>query len=335
MNYIEELRLFNSTNYFDVKDRKCQNTDIEDKKISDTKRSTNCSTGTDTENKFHSGEEIEKQEYHILNQGKCFNPNLIPDSKDSQNDPDALHDDNEKKIENLEANKTKKGKIISPSNQTYQIIEVKDRPEKKLKTSIFDIKKNTSINLESSHSLLVKDNLRIKVIRASMNSIFNYLNNRCKRFGLKLNKVNVINLFGNIRKQRWFVKRKLKYMFASNHDNKRIIIKMIKKDLVFRKLVELKFGDYYNNYFMINNRYLPINAINEIYLAKFESLGKYLEKESKKKKNDLTEEKNEKYLKELIVTGLSVIYEINGEGYYNQRCLKPKFKTKICFIRYN
>jgi hypothetical protein len=32
------------------------------------------------------------------------------------------------------------------------------------------------------------------------------------------------------------VKRKIKYIFASKHANKEVIIKMIKKDKVFRKL---------------------------------------------------------------------------------------------------
>jgi hypothetical protein len=170
----------------------------------------------------------------------------------------------------------------------------------------------------------------------AVNSMFELLKYRCERKELLLNEVNVAKLFGNIRKQKWFVKRKIKFIFASNHDNKKIITKMIKKDLVFRKLVNLKFEDFYRNHFIINYKFLPKNKRTLLFLSHLETFKEYLEneKEKEKEKNEFSEEESKKYLDELKATGNSLIYEINGGGYYQSRCNRRKIRTKICFIRY-
>ena len=323
MNTTGDKRFFETREYTKDHTRNCEKTDSsDDKRKPDKKMLTKNSTKGDTEDKSDNREETERQESINLNQRMPIEEELIPDSNASQNNGDAI--DNENQFINLSGNKTRKKKANSPDSQTHETTKTKDKSRK-----IFKV-----VYVCEKHDRLAKDNLIIKVCRMGMNSIYKLLKQRCERKRFKLEKVNPIKLFGNILKQRWFVKRKLKYIFASNHANKRIIRKMIKKDKIFKKLVELKFGDFYNNYFMINCRYLPIDERTLLYLQHLEPLGKYLEKESKKKSKKYTEEENEQYLKELIITGLNFISDINGEGNYNPRCNRKKIRTKICFIRY-
>ena len=59
-----------------------------------------------------------------------------------------------------------------------------------------------------------------------MKSIFDLLKYRYERKTLVIEEVDPAELFGNIRKQRQFMKKKIKYIFASKHANKEVIIKM-------------------------------------------------------------------------------------------------------------
>ena len=326
-----DKRLYETSEYDKDHTRNCEKTDnSEDKRKPDKKMFTKNSTKEDTEDKSDKREETEQQESNNLKQKMPIVYKLIPKSKASQNNGDAL--DNESQIINLSENKTRKEKANSPESQTHETTKAKNKSRKIFKVVI---KKKKSSKGYEKHDRLSKDNQIIKVCRMGMDSIYKWLKNRCEREGFTLKKVKVRKLFGNILKQRWFVKRKFKYIFASKHANKRVIRKMIKKDLIFKKLVELKFEDFYQKYFMINNRYLPVNERNVIYLQHFESLGKYLDKESEKKPKQYTEEENEEYLKELIITGLCFISDIKGEGYYNPRCIRKKIRRKIFFIRYS
>jgi hypothetical protein len=300
---------------------KTENSD--DKRNPNKKRFTKSSTEADSsENKTDNREETEKQETPNLNQRISIEIEVIPDSNSSQNNGDALH--NENQISNLSENKI----ANSPENQTHETTHTKDKSKK-----IFQVVTNKP---ETKHSRLTKDNLRIKVCRMAGNSMFELLKYRCKRKKLLLKDVNVAKLFGNIRKQKWFVKRKIKFIFASNHANKKIITKMIKKDSIFRKLVNLKFEDFYKNHFMINYKFLPKDKKTLLFLSHFETLEDYLEKEEEKEKEkkEYTEEESKIYLDKLKATGNSLIYEINGGGYYKSRCNRRKIRTKICFIRY-
>jgi hypothetical protein len=215
---------------------KTENSD--DKRKPDKKRFTKSSIEADTENKTDNREETEQKETPSLSQGMAIDPEEIPDPNGSQNNGDAL--DNENQIRNLSGNKVKKKKANSPDSQTHETTKTKDKSKKN-----FEVKHDTSIAPETKHSKSTKDNKIIKVCRWATNSIFKVLKHRCKLNKLALKKVKVVKLFGSIRKQRWFVKRKLKYIFASKHANKRVIKKMIKEDSIFKKLVELKFEDFY------------------------------------------------------------------------------------------
>lgn len=59
---------------------------------------------------------------------------------------------------------------------------------------------------------------------------------------------------------------------------------MIKKDKVFRKLVNLKFEEFYNNYFIINNKFLRKNKGTLMLLSHLNTFKYFLEKEKKKEK---------------------------------------------------
>ena len=304
---------------------KTENSD--DKRKPDKKRFTKSSTEADNENKTDNREETEQKETPSLSQGMAIDPEEIPDPNGSQNNGDAL--DNENQIRNLSGNKVQKKKANSPDSQTHETTKTKDKSKKN-----FEVKHDNSIAPETKHSKSTKDNKIIKVCRWATNSIFKVLKHRCKLNKLALKKVKVVKLFGKIRKQKWFVKRKLKYIFASKHANKRVIKKMIKEDSIFKKLVELKFEDFYLNYFLVDNRYLPLDRKTFMFLAHFETFAKYLEKEEKKETNENKKEENKKYVDELSKTGFSLIYEINGGGYYESRRNRKRIKTKTCFIRY-
>ena len=326
MSRNEDKKFYETPEYNIDQARECEMTENSDDKRKPNKKGfTKSSTEADNENKTDNREETEQQENSNLNQRNTIEVEVIPDSNASQNSGDALN--NENQITNLSGNKAQKKKGKSPENLTHETTHTKDKSKK-----IFKVE----INPKTKHSRLTKDNLRIKACRMAVNSMFELLKYRCERKELLLNEVNVAKLFGNIRKQKWFVKRKIKFIFASNHDNKKIITKMIKKDLVFRKLVNLKFEDFYRNHFIINYKFLPKNKRTLLFLSHLETFKEYLEneKEKEKEKNEFSEEESKKYLDELKATGNSLIYEINGGGYYQSRCNRRKIRTKICFIRY-
>jgi hypothetical protein len=114
-------------------------------KNSEKKKLSENSTGTDSENKSQSKENIENQE----------SSNLITNSEfdSSKNNGDILG--NEIKFDTLLKNKTKKEKENFPDSQIHQINDSKS--ESKI---IF-----TTITPETKHSKFSKDLLRIKIYR--------------------------------------------------------------------------------------------------------------------------------------------------------------------------
>lgn len=327
----EDKKFYETAEYNTDQTRECEKTENSDgKRKQDNKRLTKSSTEADTENKTDNREETERQETPILNQRMSIEVEVIPDSNVSQNNGDVIN--NESQISNLSKNKSQKKKAISPESQTHETTNTKDKPKKIFK--VVYRKNDTSIAPETKHSRLTKDNQRLKVARMGVNSMFILLKHRCEKQGLVLKKVKVKKLFGNINKQKWFVKRKMKYIFASKHANKKVIKIMIKKDSIFKKLVNLTFEDFYINYFLVNNRYLPINKRTVLFLAHLENFIKCLENEFEKNENEFTIEENEEYVDKLMITGTSLIYEINGGGNYDPRCNRKRIKNKICFIKY-
>jgi len=91
---------------------------------------------------------------------------------------------------------------------------------------------------------------------------------------------------------------------------------MMKVDRIFKRFVELKFEDFFNNHFLLNNRYLPLDENTSIFLSHFKSFGKYLKDELDKSKNEIEKRKNIEYIKKLIKTGHTLIDEIKGRGVY-------------------
>ena len=130
-------------------------------KNSEKKKLSENSTGTDSENKSQSKENIENQE----------SSNLITNSEfdSSKNNGDILG--NEIKFDTLLKNKTKKEKENFPDSQIHQIND--SRSESKI---IF-----TTITPETKHSKFSKDLLRIKIYRKSMDTILIYLIHRYKK----------------------------------------------------------------------------------------------------------------------------------------------------------
>jgi len=251
----------------------------EEKRELDKKRLTNCSTGTNTENKSDIKEEAARYESSNANQKMSLDFNPIPDSSDNLNNGDELNNIN--LLNNLSGNRTRNNRENSPNGQIPQT--------KKKSKNIFKTVTINSNTLETKHSRLTKDNQRIKVFRKSVNSMLNCLNYRCKRRGLELNKVKVKKFFGNINKQRWFIRRKIKILFASNPNNRKVIKKMMKVDPIFKRFVELKFEDFYNKYFILKNRYIPYRN-NFMFLSHFETFEKYLD-ELEKETNEIGEKK--------------------------------------------
>lgn len=324
-----DKRFFETQEYYIDKAPECEKTEnSDDKRKQDKNRFTKSSTEADIENKTDNREEMALQEIPNLSQRMDIDPEDIPDTNGGQNNGDAL--DKENQIINLSGNKTQKKKAKSPDSQTHETTKAKDKSKKifKVVTSEHD----TSIAPSEKHTRLTKDNQRIKLVRWATNSVFNILKYRCKMERLVLKSVKVKRLFGNILKQRWFVKRKLKYIFAAKHENKKVIKKMIKRDLIFKKLVEMKFEDFYLNYFLVDNRYLPLNI--DMFLAHSKTFKNYLEKEERKEANKFKEEETKDYIDKLKQTGIDLIDEINGGGCYDPRCIRKKIRTKICSIRY-
>ena len=204
----EDKRLFDNIDYIKDHTRNCQNTEnSDDKRKPDKKTFTKSSTGADTENKTENREETEQQESPNLNQRMTIELEVIPNSNTSQNNGDALP--NENQISNLSENRTQNNKVISTDSQTLEATKTKE------KKKIFGIIKNNRNNDTSNppyqkHGKDKKDNLTIKTFRRAVKSIYDVLYNRCS-YGLKLEEVDVIKLFGKIKKQRWFIKRKIKW----------------------------------------------------------------------------------------------------------------------------
>lgn len=277
MEVDKEARLYEKIDYNIDQAAQCEKTEnSDDKRRTDKKRLTKSSTEADTENKTDNREETEPQETPNFNQRMTIEVEVIPDSNASQNNGDALN--NENQIINLSRNIAQKKKPNSPESQTHETTDTKVKPK-----IIFRVIKG-NIPPEEKHSRLTNDNLKIKTCRMAMKSIFDLLKYRCERENLVIEEVDPAELFGNIHKQRWFVKRKIKYIFASKHANKEVIIKMIKKDKVFRKLVNLKFEEFYNNYFIINNKFLRKNKGTLMLLSHLNTFKYFLEKEKKKEK---------------------------------------------------
>ena len=192
--------------------------------------------------------------------------------------------------------RAQKKKPNSPESQTHETTDTKVKPK-----IIFRVIKG-NIPPEEKHSRLTNDNLKIKTCRMAMKSIFDLLKYRCERENLVIEEVDPAELFGK----------------------------------VFRKLVNLKFEEFYNNYFIINNKFLRKNKGTLMLLSHLNTFKYFLEKEKKKEKEkkEHTEKEIKEYLKKLNETGISFINEINGRGFYQPRCNRKKIRTKICFIRY-
>jgi len=319
----DDKKFYENKKYIEYQDRNCEKTGIsEEKRELDKKRFTNSSTGTNTENKSDIKEETARYESSNTNQKMSLDFNAIPDSRDNLNNGDELNNIN--LLNNLSGNRTRNNRENSPNGQTPQT--------KKKSKNIFGTVTINSNTLETKHSRLTKDNQRIKVCRKSVNSMRNYLNYRCERRGLELKKVKVKELFGNINKQRWFIRRKIKILFVSNPNNRKVIKKMMKVDPIFKRFVELKFEDFYNKYFILKNRYIPYRN-NFMLLSHFETFEKYLEK-LEKETNEIEEKKNKEYVKQLKETGNNLIKEIKEGTDYSSRCNRKRIRSNICFIKY-
>jgi len=173
----DDKKFYENKKYIEYQDRNCEKTGIsEEKRELSKKRLTNCSTGTDTENKSDIKEETARYESSNTNQNMFLDFNDIAGSSDNLNNDDALININQ--LNNLLGNRTRNNKENSPNGQTPQT-------QKKSK-KIFETVTIISNTLETKHSRLTKDNQRIRVCRMSFNSMLNYLNYRSERRGLEL-----------------------------------------------------------------------------------------------------------------------------------------------------
>ena len=180
MNNNKERRLYEKNEYNINQATECEKTEnSEAKRRPDKKRLTKSSTEADTENKTDNREETEPQETPNLNQRMIIEVEVIPNSNASQNNGDALH--NENQIINLSRNRAQKKKLNSPESQTHETTDTKVKSKK-----IFIVVKgnDTSIPPEEKHSRLTNDNQKIKVCRMAVNSIFGLLKYRCERKNL-------------------------------------------------------------------------------------------------------------------------------------------------------
>ena len=321
----KETRLYGKIEYKEAQDRNCENTENSDeKRESGQRRLTNCSTRTNTENNSRIREETSRQESSNTNQNTTLDLNDIPAPSHTQNNEDELN--NENQIKNLSQNRTRENRVNSPNGQTPQTIN----SSKKIFKVINGANTNTSKTLETIHSKDTKDNQRIRVVRGAFKYMIKFLNGRCKKakLGHQLIDVNVQKLFGNILKQRWFLRRKIKILFASKPENKKVIKKMMMKDdSIFKRFVELKFEDFYKNIFLKNNRYLPLERNNSsIFLHHLKTFKNYLEKLRKKY--------DAKYVGKLEETGNNLINEIKGGAFYLSRCKRKRIMKAICLIKY-
>jgi hypothetical protein len=156
--------------------------------------------------------------------------------------------------ESLNSNSTKEVLCIEISNcdnsdsQVHETIKLKDK-SKGLHT-----KKNKKIYkkkmLKNKENNKPKDARRIEICKMSMNSAYRFLNHRCKIHKLCLKKIDGKKYFGNAEEKSLLLNSKLKDIFSENFHNKKVIEKMIKKDLVFKKFVNLEFEEYYRDIFL-------------------------------------------------------------------------------------
>jgi len=320
----KETRLYEKIEYNEAQARNCENTENSDeKKESDQRRLTNCSTRTNTENNSGIREETARQESSSTNQNMALDLNDIPAPRHTQNNEDELN--NENQIKNLSQNRTRENRVNSPNDQTPQTIN----SSKKIFKVINGANTNTSKTLETIHSKDTKDNQRIRVVRGVFKYMIEFLNGRCEKanLGRKLIDVNVQKLFGNILKQRWFLRRKMKILLASKPENKKVIKRMMMKDdSIFKGLVELNFEDFYKILFVKNNRYLPLDRNSSILLNHLKTFKNYLEEVRKKY--------NAKYANKLKETGNNLINEIKGGDFYLARCKRKRIMKAICLIKY-
>jgi hypothetical protein len=312
-----DKRLFETIEYNQVHARNFEKTENSDeKRESGQRRLTNCSTRTVTENNSGIREETARQESSSTNQNMALDLNVIPAPSDSQNNGDELI--NENQFHNLSENRTRENRAISPNGQTPQTIN----NSKKIFEVTNGANTNISNTLETKHSRDTKDNQRIRVVRGFFKKINEFLNTRCQEKGLELKDVDVQKLFGNIQKQRWFLRRKIKILLASKPDNKKVIKKMMKDDdEIFKRFVELTFEDFCQKLFVKNNRYLPLDRNSSILLNHLKTFKNYLEEVRKKY--------NAKYANKLKETGNNLINEIKGGDFYLARCKRKRIMKAI------
>jgi hypothetical protein len=316
----EKARIFDKEEYDKVKDPKAESTDNNCTKNSEKKKPSEHITVIVNKYKSKSKENFGKQKSSNLKQKMDIDYNAIPVSNNNLNAEDILG--NENHFDTLLKNKNKKEKENSPDRKTYEI--AKTNPEQK--------NLSTTTTTGTKHSKFSKDLLRIKVCRKSMKTIYIFLNNRCKREGLHLKKVKINELYGNVRKRRWFLRRKIKVILASNPYNKRVIKQMIEKnDIIFKIFVEYEFEDFYTKLFLNKNnkkKFLKLNDINDtsLHLTQFKTFEEHLTEE----KNNSTEE----YVVRLSKIGYDFIKDIKGNGDLYLRIAKKRIKTKSYSIRY-
>lgn len=320
-----EKRLFEKKEYNQIQDIEGQLTENTDYKVKlKKKKDSETSAGTDDKIKSENQKEASNQEPLILIKKVDIDLTVIPDFDNSKNSEDILGNDNQ--VANLLKNETKKEKANFIDIQNHEINRTKSGKKK-----IFNVITPEIINSTNStkHSKDSKDDERTKVCRMSMNAIFEYLNYRCGQKGLHLKKLNGFKLFGNVRKSRWCLKRKIKMIVSSKSGNKKVVKQMIKEDLIFKKFVELKYEDFYKQLFIVNKRYLPIYGDISIFMAHFDTFKDCLKKEKGKKGY------NRKYGAQLRDIGNNFIKDINGEGDLILRCNQKRIKKKFASLDIN
>lgn len=176
-----------------------------------------------------------------------------------------------------------------------------------------------------------KDNNRITIFRMAMNfSILNFLNHICETHKLKIRKVNVKRLIKNIKQQRWFLRKTIKYLFCKNSNrNKKVFREMIKKDELFGKFVNYTFEKFYKEIFLFEE-----NGKEKIYIL-LDPITEKAFKLSKFQNFNICLTKIKKYAKEeakLRTIGYNLIKDIKGNGNLHMRCNRKKFRTKIYFL---
>ena len=325
MSISEDKRIYEKKEYQQVKDRTAELTENSDnRKKPKKKNDTQSSTGESTENNYETKNELGNHGASIMT---GILEDAINDYGNSRNNGDILGDF-------IHISKNKREENNSPKNQTNENNKIDNNTKIIFITNITPVEETTPVT-KTTHSKFDKDNERLKICRMAMNSIYKYLNYRCQRKGLHLRKVNARKLFGSVRKQRWFLRRKIKYIFASKSANKKVIIKMIKTDVIFKKFVEYRFEDFYQKFFIKNYRYINLYRDIKIFLAHFHTFENCLSKEKQEcLKTMINEKEIDDYMTQLRKVGEDFIKDIKGGGDLLSRCDKKRTKTKICIIKY-